>query len=551
MKNDLHKTFGQIFDNDITALRNQLIDVQHHQANRKDAEKWVKRLRFLDISNIPAHHGRKHFKPHVRRARCFVPVTRQKDDDGEKPYVAVSWKWATQPGSALRGNRKDVKYDYMIQRLEAVPHKSEFPDEYLERVIMFAQSKNIPNIWIDKECIYQMKGDSPDDKDRGVQIMDVVYGHSSASVGLLTTPLVTQDEVDTLASLLGRSLFLNPYNTESPEFESSFDIREVQMLILKILSDTRWSRGWIFQEDHLASAKMSLLIPCAKFLKKGNEYDFGSLPGELEVRLRDFREAVTMFCLANTEDEESWPNSEFLSKAKQYKIWNKKVYETPNSGRDQHLVHLWSDDGPMYHSHGEKLNTKHTYSNISLYPTMTNSVLDDICSRSLENEEDRIAILANALKFPKRLDIRETSPILEANNYSLSVAMLALILINGEILKTSEFEEIPSANNLMRHTLRSYLKQCEYTFNAPNFRFEQSFINRCRLKSPVITQLVWKPRAIYSPCCLPMNSTLSLIQSDSPNVIEPRLHESHASRWHNENRSVESSTPWHVKLCKL
>jgi hypothetical protein len=78
MKNDLHKTFGQIFDNDITAFRNQLIDVQHHQANRKDAEKWLQQLRFLDISNVPELHtkpgvpGRSHLGPQYTGIACPI-----------------------------------------------------------------------------------------------------------------------------------------------------------------------------------------------------------------------------------------------------------------------------------------------------------------------------------------------------------------------------------------------------------------------------------------------------------------------------------------------
>jgi hypothetical protein len=485
MKNDLDKTFGQIFDNDITAFRNQLIDVQRHEANRKDAEKWVQQLRFLDISNVPelrtkpGVQGRSHLGLQYKGVDCPIPITRRTDDDGEAPYVAVSWKWGSDPGTAYIHRRP--KYDYKIQRPDQISHKSEIHDIHLERVIMFAQSKYITNIWIDKECIYQRKEDSeawPKDKDHGIQIMDVVYGLSPASVGLLNTPLVTQTEVNTLASLLTRSFLVDPEETENPELDwTTTDLRELQMLILKILSDTRWSRGWIFQEDHLASANMTLLIPCCDSVERGNKYDFGSLPGDLQVSSKDFRQAVTMFCLTNEEDEDSWPNSEMMSKVKQYNIWNKAAYRTPYCGQSNYQVKLW-DDGGRFKSHDL---------GVSFYPTITNSVLDDICSRSLENEEDRIAILANALKFSKRLDICKTSPILAGNKFSLSVALLALILINGEILLNNDYRINP-IKDLMDHTLRSYLKQYEYKFNAPSFQFEQSFIDRCRFKSPVITR---------------------------------------------------------------
>jgi hypothetical protein len=112
---------------------------------------------------------------------------------------------------------------------------------------------------------------------------------------------------------------------------------------------------------------------------------------------------------------------------KQYNIWNKRVYRTGAHRRDRKLVHLRSG-GLKYHGSGAKLNTKNNYTNVSFYPTMTNSVLDDTCNRSLEIEADRVAILANALKFDKRLDISSGSPIAKAGGYSLSTALLALIL---------------------------------------------------------------------------------------------------------------------------
>jgi hypothetical protein len=53
MKYDLHKTFGEIFDDDIAALRQQLLEIPAYHADRKALERWVQQLRFLDISNVP------------------------------------------------------------------------------------------------------------------------------------------------------------------------------------------------------------------------------------------------------------------------------------------------------------------------------------------------------------------------------------------------------------------------------------------------------------------------------------------------------------------
>jgi hypothetical protein len=505
MKNDLNKTFGRIFDDDVAALREQLIEIQCHHASRKEAEEWVEHLRFLDISNVPNLSDeyvilqRKYASlPYLRtrlikeaQTPCHLPITRRSNDDGVVQYVAVSWKWSTNRKATPCSVPWRPMYNYMIKRPDAEPHKSEFPDEYLERVIMFAQRRGITKLWIDKECIYQRKGDDllyPNDHDNGVQIMDIVYGDSAASVGLLSTPLISQDDLDTLAKLLSRKLFQEENNTHSPKLVRNVDLPKVYLLLLRIFSDARWSRGWIFQEDHLASVNMTLLIPCDKKFDRNGEHDFGEIPDEVEVDLVTFKRSVTMFCLASSESEESWPNSDFLAKAKQYKIWNKKMYAATSNQRDGRPVRLCYEENLRFCNGGAEMNTVNNYSNVSCYPTMTNSVLDDICNRTLENDEDRIAILANALKYSRRLNIRTSSPLMKPGQYSLSAALLALILMNGEIILNSEYEDLPMAKDIMDHTLRSYLKRCEYKFNASTFCFEQYWINHCRFKPTQITK---------------------------------------------------------------
>jgi hypothetical protein len=506
MQNDLHKTFGEIFDDDISAFRKQLLGVQHEQASREDSEEWVSSLRFLDISHLPDLQKEKE-RQYFRRARTRalgcptvnrrvstteIPVTERRDDDGRADYIAVSWKWTRPPNESPYFSDTSPILRYSIRRPDETSHQSAFPNHYMDRVVLFAQSLKIKKLWIDKECIYQRPGDeesSPNDKGLGVQIMDVVYGDSAASVGLLTTALKYQHEIDILARLLKRSLFVDPQNEQSPKLKSDVSIPTVQMLILLVLSDPRWSRGWIFQEDHLASYGMTLLIPYSESLQTGSHYDFGKIPGELQVNLAAFRQAVTMFCLACNEDELRWPNSEILGKVKQYNIWNRKIYGNDANGSNASSIRLWNDPGENQDL-GEPLNTTNKYSNVSLYPTTTNSVLDDICNRSAEHEEDRIALLANALKLSKRLDISQESPLVEPGKYSLSAALLALIIMNGEIsmnVPWDQSDDIPTEKTIMQHTLQSYLRSCQYQFNAPNFRLQQSFIDRCRFKPSTLT----------------------------------------------------------------
>ncbi|KAF2033144.1 hypothetical protein EK21DRAFT_59364 [Setomelanomma holmii] len=324
---------------------------------------------------------------------------------------------------------------------------------------MFAQEKEITKLWIDKECIYQREGDEhlyPHDHEHGVQMMDVVYGDSTC-------------------------------DTVTPKFKSTNKLAGVHKVIARILSDPRWSRGWIFQEDHLASARMELLIPCSKHFERGSGYDFGSVAGELQVCVADFRKAVTLFHKAHPKGKRNRSIKELLSRAKQYNIYNKRVYKSCTAQRNRDLV----GSGSRVLTHGTrspKANTKRNHTYISLYPTMTKSVLDDIRSRSLEHDKDRVPILANALRFTERLDISDSSPLVRAESFGLSAILFALILMNGEILRTSEYEDLPSEQDIMNCTLPKYLERCEYLFNAPSLQHQQSFISKCRMISPKITR---------------------------------------------------------------
>ncbi|KAF3002579.1 hypothetical protein E8E13_008160 [Curvularia kusanoi] len=488
MKNDLNLTFGEIFEDDPNALLDQLIDIQTHTADRKKAEKWVDRLRLIDVSHVPnLSEGGTSGRFAQPRETLVLPLLEKNDDDGEIAYIAVSWRWTTRSELPPWGYSTERSFDYMVQRPGREAHKSQFPDHYFERVIRFAQDAEIDRLWIDKECIFQ---EDPEDKALGVQIMDAVYEKCTFAVGLLTTPLLESDEGYLLAELLARNIFQDAHVTMVPKYKTypmmELKLLKIQTLILRILSDSRWSRGWIFQEDHLASNRMKLLIPYGGSVESDtNIYDFGEVPGDLVVELSDFRKAVTMFCLASSENERRWPLSEMLGKAKQYNIFNRYWSELRHillqDSRNPHRVRHWT----RVVMKATKMNENTNYHNEPTFPSTMLSVLDDICHRDLEKTEDRIAVMANAAKFSRRLDTSATSQLVTSEVYSLSAILLALILINGEIMDT--FRSM-SHKSFMKYTLRQYLEQVQYRFNAPTFRYEQSFINHCRLKESTITR---------------------------------------------------------------
>ncbi|KAH7391047.1 hypothetical protein DE146DRAFT_153038 [Phaeosphaeria sp. MPI-PUGE-AT-0046c] len=457
MNNDLNKTFGQIFDNDVTALREQLVDIQQYQADRNESVKWAHRLRFLDISNVPDlarleqdrsirsttydEEGRRVQTPGLR-PKLTIPIVEEDEDDDEEPdYLAVSWKWVDLADHIPYGCGSRESFRYYIQRRPGCkPHASSFPDRYMDRVILMAQSHGINKIWIDTECIYQRPGDDPRDKELGVQVMDLVYEDARLAVGLLTTPLMLQDEVDTLARLMLGTISATSEDSNSDVSLVNVDIAKVQMLILRILSDPRWSRAWIFQEDHLAAYRMMLLVPHSPHVRTNRVYGFGNIHGDLQVNVARFRASVTAFCLAQP-DIRRWPSNEILQKAKRYKMFNTISSEA--------------------------------------YPSTTNSVLVDVCTRSIKEEQDRVAILANALQFSSRLDTTAASSLITSGKYSLSAVLLALILMNGEILH--------NCDDILEHTVLSYVEHGEYLIRAPYPDIRQFFFDHCRFRSPKIT----------------------------------------------------------------
>ncbi|RMZ67340.1 heterokaryon incompatibility [Pyrenophora seminiperda CCB06] len=455
LPNDLQKTFGEILNYDTATLHEQIIQIQKLKIDRQESSRWAQRLKFLDLSKVPdlGVQGKKTIVP---RPTLTIPLTSQEDDDKSIEYVAVSWRWVEAHRVQADGYNTRALFEYYIQRSGEEPYKTDFPDSYMDRVIRFAQSKGIDKIWIDKDCIFQRDGDEkkyPGEHQCGVQAMDLVYGDSMA-VGLLTTCLTKQRDIDVLGALLARRIFTKSKDENSRQLKEDTNVQGILTLIRYILHDERWDRVWIFQEDHLASTEMTLLIPHSHSLSKNthSRYDFGDVDGELKVNLAGFRKAVTMFCLACSKSGEQESLKDIMDKVKQYNLYDTKT-------------------------------------------TTTLRVLDDVSSRSTKNEEDRLAIFANALRFKYRLNISDVSPFDISDKYSMSVAFLVLVLINGEIFNNN----INMLDNIMAYTLRSYLERVQNEIDSPGPGYQLTYIDHCRFSDPEICDqgvktkgLLWK-----------------------------------------------------------
>ncbi|KAK3176653.1 hypothetical protein OEA41_007976 [Lepraria neglecta] len=471
MEDDTGRTLSDIYKSSTQMLVKQIVEIQRHTTSRNGSKVWAERLRFVDISGViteDVNHSRKRrrttrndrdypFDNHsvrVLRLTDRLPVSRN-------PYVAISWRWNSDLplGQGAAGHR------YQIQRPKEQPHHSKVPDIYFDRAIRFAQARGIHLLWIDKECIYQ---ENEEDQATGIQGMDLVYRDCKVSLGLLEVELQSQQQLKSLSELLGLKLI----DETGPRFREGVpkgQISRILDILGLIISDERWERTWIFQEDHCASSNMLLLVRHVSSLYKDKV--FGDLPGELQIRCAQFRKATTMFCIACDVVKQAYPH-DLLSKVKQYNIWN----QGHGRGRDpkpgnRQLNRVSTDSAELPH-----------------LPASSLSILRDIKARRNHVVADRLAIFANCRQYLTRLDVTN----LTRADYGLSACFLCLYLLNGEIMtnfvKDRSSEPSQDPKDVLNGSIYEFLERFSLTFDPPCYKFRQSFIdNHCRFGTVKLT----------------------------------------------------------------
>ncbi|KAL7947300.1 hypothetical protein V8C42DRAFT_317368 [Trichoderma barbatum] len=113
--------------------------------------------------------------------------------------------------------------------------------------------------------------------------------------------------------------------------------------------------------------------------------------------------------------------------------------------------------------------------------TMTPTIVTDIEARGLSKPWDRLAILANCCQYPVRLDCEA----LKKQRRSLSLSVLAMCLLNGEILDNNDGNLEPVAPL----TTSEFLKRKMFgAFNAPEDDTRPLTFNKgCRLTDVELT----------------------------------------------------------------
>lgn len=353
----------------------------------------------------------------------------------DRDFAAISYVW----GATEHEDLGNGSYRVILKSGRTRP--AQVRDIVLDRVIKYIASQGISSFWIDQECINQA---NKRERAEAMQSMDVVYRRSRFPVGVLSVPLTRQRQVNHLQKLLTGSLAEDVGDRYGRvrlliSFSKAY---EVLQTLFRIMCDPWWTRRWIFQEEYCTSTAMQLLIPMELSIKKLDIAD--SKVDDLVIDARLFRLQATRFCIACESIQtfrsrrSRWQCRFVLRRAKSYNMLRRYGWMINDTGRNL---------------------------------AMSTRILADICRRSASVQSDTLAIMANCCGYSTRLDVEQLEA---AGVRSLSLALLALFIINGEILNHSLEHCVGTTIDFIKtHSFRR--------FSPPTCDQQLTFMKRCRL----------------------------------------------------------------------
>ncbi|KAI1188092.1 heterokaryon incompatibility protein-domain-containing protein [Nemania serpens] len=453
---DTAKPLGQIRDSNAVSAQNPgesiisaVLDLQKLAITRSN---WIKSLECLYLATdrdgeptgkrqrlANGESAASLYTPELLRRTHLDPVS---DPERGREYVAVSYTWESSEEEEQQESCQSFGGYFIESRKTGEPAApSNIRDVVWERVLRYAEHVKCDTIWIDRECVDQ---DNAKEKETAIQNMHLVYSLSRKPVALLTHVIQDAEQLDLMVALLLG-------NFEERMADATL------VLLDEITSDLWWQRAWTFQEDYRASTRMTLLIPHTANLEHRkqsirdsfNRPMLGSLVGEICIKSADFRRRATEFCLRHKEKRpDAVPICDrIIATAGKYNV-------------------LLRDNLPSG-----------AYSSVSR--SMTPTILADLGRRGIFTESDRLAIAANCCGYNLRLD----TTALDKHGSSLSLSMLALCLLNGEII---ENHPRPHRGTLKDNIFTYLTKQFLRSFRPPVDE-GLTFIKSCRFVDPVLT----------------------------------------------------------------
>ncbi|KAF9634813.1 hypothetical protein BFW01_g5708 [Lasiodiplodia theobromae] len=400
------KPFGELID--AGRFRAQFYDMQQHVTDRSAYHKWSSQLRFLTpIGNL--HFGTPIedqdngedtatndelegddldsddadgssdlcecselswpiWDPNERTVRLAEP--------GECPdctqYVAVSYCWR---GKELANTNNQP---FKVSRPQGERGSKARPS-VLSRAIRYADIHKLRYVWIDQECIEQ---DNREDKEAGIQSMDLVYQRSAYPVGIIDCYFDKQSHIDILQRILeGEELILD-------QMEDLFEVLEL------LKNDPWFTRAWVLQECVAAGWGMTILAQHDPNLQK--PLFFGGLPGELMI---DF--FTLHVALGRVDDALDHLSNEF----EQHPDLNRRLRDVIRALNDVYPPTL---NGPDYAKDKDPASRQTCNAAEALYYLQ---------NRYNSRIPDRLAILSNLCNYSSRID----TTLMEERGYNFKI----------------------------------------------------------------------------------------------------------------------------------
>ncbi|CEI61402.1 hypothetical protein FVEN_g5885 [Fusarium venenatum] len=327
-------------------------------------------------------------------------------------FVALSYTW-----DASEHETQNPKAEgHLIETRDGEDAwRSSVRNSVLERITKYMQCHNVPLLWIDRHSIPQKKCKQPTcthgeckQKRHALDAMDWVYSLSDHPVALLGRPIQSEDEMATLSAIL-RGVLVKYHDggfalAKNAEYSQALKMLN---LLYEITRDKWWTRAWTFQENYKAGLKMTLLIhhnpdleSAKRSMLSGKKAMFGVVPGELSIQSVKFSESATKFCLAF------------------------RRHHFTTSEDEEKITHI--------------LKTAGRYRILLLPSTsMSGTIISDVQWRGVTEPWDRLSIIANCCQYATRLDAGRLQ-LKGETELSLDISVLALRLLNGEILNNEE-----------------------------------------------------------------------------------------------------------------
>ncbi|KAI6080881.1 heterokaryon incompatibility protein-domain-containing protein [Hypoxylon rubiginosum] len=368
-------------------------------SGRNSRGRFIEQLRNIQQARIKQDKSREF----IERLECLkfqdsdvTVLDRHEINAYQQPrYVALSYTWER---SRFETNVREGGYSVAQKVGSGSAKPSPVRDTVFSRIYKYMQYHGVEYLWIDQHCIVQ----EGEEKEIGMNAMDRVYSRSSHPVALLTRPINSSVELRRLIRILDGQLVWDDGNGFSLSRETTRkEALDALILLKKITSDMWFERGWTFQENYKGGVDMKLLIPTPhhSIMRRSKSMYMYSIDGDLCVDSVKLHEEATKLCLAYPE----------LS-TKLYDLYDHII-----SRVGKYTILLQYEDAK-----GDNVTPQ------SMSPT----IIKDLTTRKLHNVWDRLPIVANCCQYSVRLN----SSQLQAKGYSLSLSMLALCLLNGEIL---------------------------------------------------------------------------------------------------------------------